>query len=266
MKPGQPETDIAVIPAISVVLAALAVDVNIYSQCSGLLTELAAHDLLNRDRSSAADVCVLLVEQCDRWLMSADKFSGLHLGQALCRAVSCHANASARYLLEKDASPGFALRSNETPLHQAARGGNLEMMRVMIDQYDALQKLPSQGVWQNNKGPLQYAAESGHIEIIRLLQERGISLAGKPTLEAHTILHFSVMNGHADTVDQMLHDEMLAVDAADGGASTPLYYAVAEKRPEARRALVDVLMKHGADPQLARIFHKRRQVPPNPLI
>ena len=51
---------------------------------------------------------------------------------------------------------------------------------------------------------------------------------------------------------------MLAVDAADGGASTPLYYAVAEKRPEARRALVDVLMKHGADPQL----ENRRKVSP----
>ncbi|MGY0218850.1 ankyrin repeat domain-containing protein [Endozoicomonadaceae bacterium StTr2] len=250
-KPGSINPVDAALPATAAVLGALSPEVKIFIECPELLEELAAHDLFQDELESVQCVGIQLKRQCDDWVQSGHSLVSHHLGCALHRAASCRANASACYLLQKGANPGFGMpKTNETPLHQVARTGNVELMKVMIDQYSALEKQPEQGIWQNNMRAIQYAAGSGHIDIIRLLVERGVSPECKPTLEEHTILHFAVMGGHADMVDQMLQEKMLYVDVVNRAACTPLYYAVADKRLAVRRKLVEVLLKHGANPQL----------------
>lgn len=103
-------------------------------------------------------------------------------------------------LLEKDPELVNAKDKNgRTPLHWAARGVHLEIIRLLI----------SKGVDVNTKDnnnitALHSTASRGHKEATKLLIENGAKMDGKQTESGWTPLIYATYNGHKEIVNLLL--------------------------------------------------------------
>ena len=70
-----------------------------------------------------------------------------------------------KILLKFGADPNSYFRDYETPLHLAAKRGDLDMVKILI-QFNADHKQESMG---NRKLPCDYAEEMGHKEVFHYL-------------------------------------------------------------------------------------------------
>ena len=68
-------------------------------------------------------------------------------------------------LLQFGADPNSYFRDYETPLHLAAKRGDLDMVKILIE-FNADHKQESMG---NRKLPCDYAKEMGHREVFHYL-------------------------------------------------------------------------------------------------
>ncbi len=127
-------------------------------------------------------------------------------------------------------------------LHQAARRGDLELVRSLVER-GADPKAGDENDWT----PLEEAARNGHLEVVRFLVEHGARLRpvapGSTLLPGSTPLHEAALGGHLDVVS------FLVEHGADPNVlnifrQTPLHFA-------AYYCALDVvrfLLRHGADP------------------
>ena len=104
----------------------------------------------------------------------------------------------ARLLIERGAR--INVRSsgrNYTPLDLAAREGDLEMVKLLVDN----------GANVNNYKPLHLASEKGYLEIVTYLVEHGANL-NDPDIEIRfdglSPLHEAVRGGHFDVVEYLV--------------------------------------------------------------
>lgn len=75
-----------------------------------------------------------------------------------------------QYLIDKGADPNAKTSGNETALHRAARGGHLDVVKLLVA-YGADLNI----IYNANGGlsPLSRAAESGNLEVVKYLVEKG---------------------------------------------------------------------------------------------
>ena len=103
-----------------------------------------------------------------------------------------------------------------TPLHLAARGGNVEVVKYLLEQGANLQGL------DNNKAtPLITAAESGKVEIVKLLLEKGADPNAKNVV-GRTGLHVT----NNVEVARLLVQAGAKVTETEMGGDTPLFKAI----------------------------------------
>ncbi|KAJ3275425.1 hypothetical protein HDU76_010623 [Blyttiomyces sp. JEL0837] len=194
---------------------------------------------------------------------------------AIMVAADCGQAGSVRVLLKEGASPlEPRAKGKATPLHFAAHGGNVEVMRLMLD------KLPEFGykegeeiVDSNGLTPLMIAAVEGHADIVAELADRKFgSLDYKiPDLETTAIIG-AAYHGKLDVIKVLLakgadlSDSIsIAVDAArkknhqdvleylisqrkmsKKKTKPTLHYAVANSTGPATRGLLKTLISQGA--------------------
>jgi len=178
--------------------------------------------------------------------------------------------ALVKELLAKDPSlVNVKGRNEKAPLHWAAQGGHLEVVKYLITKGGAVNELNIQ-----KETPLVYAAEGGHLKVAELLIAKGASLNLKTTLDAAPI-HYALWSGRtelfklllkkgADVTQSrgegftMLHEAAggesleivdlllkkgMAVDQKTSFGATPLHFASRHGSPQ----IVSLLIKKGAD-------------------
>jgi len=125
---------------------------------------------------------------------------------------------------------------NDTPLHLAAAGGHVEVVRYLLGS-----GVPVDIGDNENTSPLGVAAINGHMEIAGLLIERGadVSLADD---NGATPLHWAIYNGHLELASMLL-DRGADPTATKTNGSTPLHGAAFYNHYEN----VLLLLDHGGD-------------------
>lgn len=86
---------------------------------------------------------------------------------------------------------------------------------------------------------LFYSSQNGHLEIVDFLLENGATFKRK----GRSALHAAAGQGHDEIMRKLIAAGM-KVSIADSDKCTPLFEAVANKRPES----VKILLEKGADP------------------
>ena len=88
----------------------------------------------------------------------------------------------------------------QTALHVAAKRGNVDVVRILIEEGGAAVNIPAipQGnMWQPGLGytPLHLAAQCGHVSVVCLLLEKGATLDNDLANGAQTPLHVACKHG-----------------------------------------------------------------------
>ena len=141
-------------------------------------------------------------------------------------------------LIRCGADVNLALHTGETPLGAAARQGNLEIVRYLL-------QLSGIGVELANEsgiGPLAVAAQRGHLEIARLLLGKGAN-PDRVNIHGFTQLHRSCLNGNEAVVRMLVAagaDTAVEVTGPYGTSYTPYDLA----RLAGHREVMSVLAAH----------------------
>jgi ankyrin repeat protein len=125
-----------------------------------------------------------------------------------------------------------------TPLHLAARGGNTDLARLLIDK-----GADPNAKDDDHRTPLHLAVLSGHTDLARLLIEKGVDVNAKNRWQ-QTPLHGAASSGHTDA-GRLLIDKGADPTARDDEQRTPRQYAVSAGYADLARLLTE----KGADVQ-----------------
>lgn len=158
-----------------------------------------------------------------------------------------------------------------TPLHLAAQGGNMEIVRLLLSNganptasdskgfkpyhsaayYGHItisSMLAKQVFLKDSMGrphmvmsPLHKAVEAGHLDIVMLLLSNGADINSKNS-NGETVLHVAARTGHQKIV-KLLLDKKVALHTKDHNGESPLHSAV----DSGKLSIVDILLQAGAN-------------------
>ncbi len=146
--------------------------------------------------------------------------------------------AMVEFLIASGADVNAKDHRSETPMHEAASTGNVDVAEILI----------ANGAEVNAKSvyhgltPLHTAAYSGQEEVVKILIDNGAEVNTKTLIEGNTPLHRAVSCGeNAESVCKALLERGADVNARNSAGSTPLQQAL--NYNEAKVAAL--LRKHG---------------------
>ncbi|XP_078154298.1 uncharacterized protein LOC144549436 [Carex rostrata] len=107
---------------------------------------------------------------------------------------------------------------SETPLHCAAKVGNWEFMRNLIELYSVIAEDAIKEIDKNGDTPFHVAAKHGHVHVIRKLMEWDPKIAHRVNNEMLCPLYIAIMKNYTRMVKEMLEvDPTLAyIPFSDG--------------------------------------------------
>ncbi|KAK2647630.1 hypothetical protein Ddye_015119 [Dipteronia dyeriana] len=120
------------------------------------------------------------------------------------------------------AMAGTKSRNGFDAFHIAAKQGNLEVLKVLMDAIPEL----SMTCDSSNTTALHTAASQGHIDVVNFLLEKGSSIATIAKSNAKTALHSAARNGHVEIVKSLLSKEPGIATRNDKKGQTALHMAV----------------------------------------
>ncbi|XP_071933690.1 ankyrin repeat-containing protein At5g02620-like [Coffea arabica] len=138
------------------------------------------------------------------------------------------------------AAAGIKARNGFDALHIAAKQGDLDIVKVLMEAHSEL----SMTVDTANTTALHTAATQGHIEVVNYLLELESSLAAIARSNGKTALHSAARNGHVHVVKALLSKEPGIAPRNDKKGQTALHMAVKGQNLE----VVEELIK--GDPSL----------------
>ena len=161
--------------------------------------------------------------------------AGLCFAQAIIPAATSGDLAKVRELVEKDpACVNVRGTDGRTPLHWAARGVHLEVLRFLVDRGADVNALDNNGT-----APLHSVASRGNVEGIRILLAKGADIH-MATADRNTLLHLAAQAGRVEAV-RLLVARGADIERANGYGRTPLVLAVRERGgPAVVEALLDL--------------------------
>jgi ankyrin repeat protein/L-ascorbate metabolism protein UlaG (beta-lactamase superfamily) len=126
--------------------------------------------------------------------------------------------------------------AGEPPLIYAARKGNLDAARILIDHRANLSQPNGSGFL-----PVHVAAQEGQLPILRLLIDSGADPRAVDIRNGGTALHWAADGGHCETIDFLI-SQGLDIQTADRATFTPLMRAASQ----GHRPAFDLLLARGA--------------------
>ncbi|XP_035705994.1 transient receptor potential channel pyrexia isoform X2 [Folsomia candida] len=142
---------------------------------------------------------------------------------ALSWAVRTENAKSVKYLLEKGALLAGTTINWETPLHEAAYLGNIDILKLLVQNERNLQSLELRGGKDKNT-PLNVAVEQGHLDCMEFL----LSVGAKPNkfnIYGQTSLQLSAMTKDFQAI-QLLIKNGADVNTRDTRNRTPLHHCI----------------------------------------
>jgi ankyrin repeat protein len=148
-----------------------------------------------------------------------------------------------RFLLEQRADANAAEGDGLSALHWAARRGEPEIAKLLLDSGATADAKTRNGAYT----PLHEASKAGNAAVARVLLIAGADPAAGTTTGGATPLHFAAISGSASAVNVLL-EYGAEIDAREAGADqTPLTWAAAGNHIET----VTALLNGGANPEAA---------------
>ncbi|KAL8149816.1 hypothetical protein AgCh_006729 [Apium graveolens] len=120
------------------------------------------------------------------------------------------------------ANAGIKARNGSDAFHIAAKQGNLEVVKILMD---ALPEL-SMTFDQSNTTALHSAAAQGHTEVVKFLMEKNCNLVTIGKSNKKTALHSAARNEHWEVVKVLLSKETEVALMIDKKGQTALHMAV----------------------------------------
>ncbi|XP_078578722.1 uncharacterized protein LOC144863426 [Branchiostoma floridae x Branchiostoma japonicum] len=143
-------------------------------------------------------------------------------------------------ILESLADPAYLLnkadKSGKTPLHYAARQGQLDAVGILFS-YGVDARITGDGEW--HRTPLHKAARKGNSAIADLLLNRCPSLLDMQDDKGYTALHVAARDGHTDFVKSLLNGGA-NVELRTAADCTALQLAV-RKGEDTRQKIIEML-------------------------
>jgi ankyrin repeat protein len=186
-----------------------------------------------------------------------------------------------KYLVAQGADVEAEDDNNHTPLHKACKGGNLDVVKYLVDVQranvnakDKYNKTPLHNACYCRNGrrfglglegldvvkylvkhgadvkakdhynntPLHYACRNGNLDMVNYLIEQGADVEAKDN-DNDTLLHYACYNGNLELVKYLVVEQGADMNAKDNRNNTPLYRACQSENPN----LVKYLVEKGAD-------------------
>ncbi|XP_057781666.1 ankyrin repeat-containing protein At5g02620-like [Salvia miltiorrhiza] len=132
------------------------------------------------------------------------------------------------------ADAGIKAKNGFDALHIAAKQGDLEVVKVLMEAHPEL----SMTVDSSNTTALHTAATQGHIEIVEYFLESESNLAAIAKSNGKTALHSAARNGHVRVVDALLDKEPGITTRTDKKGQTALHMAVKGQNVEVVEKLI----------------------------
>ncbi|KAM3174258.1 hypothetical protein ACTXT7_010901 [Hymenolepis weldensis] len=151
----------------------------------------------------------------------------------------------ARFLISNGADVNYCAKDSITPLHLAAKWGKGEMTQLLIDKGAQLDARTRDGLT-----PMHTAARSGHMNIVQILLNAGASITAK-TRNGLSPLHMAAQSDHADTAKLLLKkgsppDDVTMFPGNRKDYLTPLHIA----SHCGNIKVAQILLEHKCDPNL----------------
>lgn len=127
-------------------------------------------------------------------------------------------------------------RSGKKAVHFAAEQGNTEALRKLLELGAAPDSMDG-----TDKTPFMYAAEKGHMNVLALLVEKNADTLACDRSNM-TALHWAAVGGHVATIEYLVRDQGLDVNAGSYTTYTPLHCAAQRGHISA----INTLIAHGA--------------------
>ena len=148
-----------------------------------------------------------------------------------------------RSLLRQGADANAAEGDGLSTLHWAARSGEPEIAKILLDAGATVDARTRNGAYT----PVHEASKAGNALVARVLLEAGADPAARTTTGGATPLHFAAISGSAAAVEVLL-ESGAEIDPREGESEqTPLTWAAAGNHLETVSALLD----GGAGPNAA---------------
>lgn len=125
-------------------------------------------------------------------------------------------------LLSKNIDINCRNNDNETPLYVAAKQGNLEIFKILLDREDVNPNAQD----KHGASPLHAAARYNQLEITSLLLNKPNININIQDNEGWTPLHYSVRNAHRDIVMILSNSPLIDFNIKDIKDKTPLHFAM----------------------------------------
>lgn len=140
---------------------------------------------------------------------------------------------------------------NRTPLHHASIAGNMNIVKILIDNGASLNPQDYQGFT-----PIHWAASKGHLDVVQTLINNGADINIK-TNRGRTPLFLVAMNNGSTRIAKLLIDAGADVNTTENSGATPLSYAPFRDFND----IIDLLLDNGAIVQIDtdlwfEVFHR----------
>ena len=148
-----------------------------------------------------------------------------------------------KYLLKQGVDPSLQDNNGWNLLHFASRGGNPEVIELMLSLVPSIDSVTNEGVT-----PLMIAAAHDKLQAAKYLLKHGAD----PSLQSNkgcNVLHFASQGGNPEVIELIL-GHVPSIDSITKEGVTPLMIAAANGKLQA----VKCLLKQGADSSLQDAF------------
>ncbi|XP_063599195.1 serine/threonine-protein phosphatase 6 regulatory ankyrin repeat subunit A-like isoform X2 [Penaeus indicus] len=176
--------------------------------------------------------CQILLDVSHKEINVKDRSGNTPL--ALCISNKPESFATARLLVSEGANVNFSNKAKLAALHTAAERGNLEVVRLLLQQKDiALNPEDSE-----RHTPLHLASKAGHWKICQALVLAGANVAAC-NVRGQTALHIAAKMGFSECCKHLLSAGEVNSPDAQGNTALHLLCASGKNSPECARVLFE---------------------------
>ncbi|KAM3379203.1 ankyrin repeat-containing protein [Capsicum galapagoense] len=137
-------------------------------------------------------------------------------------------------------SPG---KKGDSPIHLAARAGNLGKVKDIIQNFDSSKGGKELLSLQNQQGEtaLYIAAENGHtLVVVEMMKHLDLQVASLVANNGYDAFQIAAKQGHLDILKELLHSFPNLVMATDSSNSTALHTAAAQGHVDVVNLLLEI--------------------------